>query len=58
MSNAAATTFGRFKSGETPSEKIASATPTAPIVAAMTAMPPPCGVGVRCDERAFGLASA
>ena len=28
------------------------------MVAAMTAMPPPCGVGSRCDERAFGLASA
>ena len=27
-------------------------------VAAITAMPPPCGVGIRCEERAFGLASA
>ena len=30
----------------------------AAMVAAMTAMPPPCGVGVRCDDRAFGFASA
>ena len=28
------------------------------MVAAITAMPPPCGVGTVCDERAFGLASA
>ena len=28
------------------------------MVAAITAMPPPCGVGTLCDERAFGLASA
>jgi hypothetical protein len=28
------------------------------IVAAITAMPPPCGVGVLCDERALGLATA
>jgi hypothetical protein len=27
-------------------------------VAAITAMPAPCGVGTRCDERAFGRASA
>jgi hypothetical protein len=27
-------------------------------VAATTAMPPPCGVGSRCDERAFGRAMA
>ena len=27
-------------------------------VAKMTAMPPPCGVGILCDERAFGFASA
>ena len=27
-------------------------------VAAITAMPPPCGVGIRWEERAFGLASA
>ena len=27
-------------------------------VAAITAMPAPCGVGMRWDERAFGLASA
>ena len=58
MISAAATIFGRFKSGKAPREKIASATATAPSVAATTAMPPPCGVGVRCDERAFGLASA
>ena len=30
----------------------------ATMVAATTAMPPPCGVGTVCDERAFGLASA
>ena len=28
------------------------------IVAATTAMPPPCGVGAWCEERAFGSASA
>jgi hypothetical protein len=28
------------------------------MVAAMTAIPPPCGVGDLCDERAFGFASA
>ena len=28
------------------------------IVAVMTAMPPPCGVGMVCDERALGLAIA
>ncbi len=27
-------------------------------VAAITAMPAPCGVGMRCEERAFGRASA
>ena len=27
-------------------------------VATTTAMPPPCGVGRWCDERAFGRASA
>ncbi len=27
-------------------------------VAAITAMPAPCGVGTRCDDRAFGRASA
>ena len=27
-------------------------------VAAITAMPPPCGVGVVCDDRALGRASA
>ena len=27
-------------------------------VAAITAMPAPCGVGIRWEERAFGLASA
>ena len=27
-------------------------------MAAITAIPPPCGVGTVCDERAFGLASA
>src|SRR5215831_5150557 len=29
-----------------------------PIVAAITASPPPCGVGTLCDERAVGCASA
>ena len=28
------------------------------MVAAITAMPPPCGVGTPCEERAFGLARA
>src|SRR5262249_664029 len=28
------------------------------VVATMTAIPPPCGVGSRCDDRAFGLANA
>ena len=28
------------------------------MVAAITAMPPPCGVGTVCEERALGLASA
>ena len=28
------------------------------VVAAITAMPPPCGVGWRCEERALGLAKA
>ena len=32
--------------------------PAAISVAAITAMPAPCGVGMRCDDRAFGLASA
>ena len=27
-------------------------------VALITARPPPCGVGVLCEERAFGLANA
>jgi hypothetical protein len=27
-------------------------------VAAITAIPAPCGVGMRCEERAFGLANA
>ena len=34
-----------------PSQRLASA-------AATTAMPPPCGVGAVCEERAFGRASA
>ncbi len=36
---------------QTPSQAVAK-------VATMTAMPPPCGVGSRCDERALGRASA
>ena len=32
--------------------------PATSSVAAITAMPAPCGVGTRCEERAFGLASA
>ena len=27
-------------------------------VAAITAIPAPCGVGMRCEERAFGFANA
>ena len=37
----------------------ANAPSQAPInVAATTAMPPPCGVGIACEERAFGRAIA
>ena len=32
--------------------------PATSSVAAITAMPAPCGVGMRCEDRAFGLASA
>ena len=46
---------GSMRSGVTALAMIAPATTT---VAPITAMPPPCGVGTRCDERAFGLASA
>jgi hypothetical protein len=28
------------------------------MVAPITAIPPPCGVGTLCDERAFGFATA
>ena len=40
------------------SSRIARAPAATAIVAAMTAMPPPCGVDLRCDERALGWASA
>jgi hypothetical protein len=30
----------------------------AAMVAAMTATPPPCGVGAACEERAVGIANA
>src|SRR5665811_726481 len=39
----------------TPNRTHATTTPT---VAAITAIPPPCGVGVLCDERTLGCASA
>jgi hypothetical protein len=32
--------------------------PDTRMVAPTTAMPPPCGVGNLCDERAFGFATA
>jgi hypothetical protein len=35
-----------------------NAAPDTMRVAATTAMPPPCGVGSLCDERAFGSATA
>src|SRR5580698_250784 len=41
-----------------PSESVWNAAPTVTNVAAMTAMPPPCGVGAECDDRAFGFAKA
>ena len=34
------------------------APPDTRMVAQTTAMPPPCGVGTLCDERAFGFATA
>ena len=35
-----------------------STAPATSSVAAITAMPAPCGVGMRCDDRALGVASA
>ena len=32
--------------------------PATTSVAAITAMPAPCGIGMRCEDRAFGVASA
>jgi hypothetical protein len=32
--------------------------PDTAIVALTTAIPPPCGVGILCDERALGFARA
>ena len=41
--------------GERSAENEQRRAPSPQSVAAMTAMPPPCGVGWRCEERAFGL---
>ena len=40
-----------------PAAQTNKAPPLTAIVAAMTAMPPPCGVGILCDERALGAPS-
>ena len=48
-----------MRSGSSKPPGVNTNTPAATtIVAATTAMPPPCGVGARCEERAFGRASA
>jgi hypothetical protein len=44
--------------GAASNNRSAKAAPTTTVTAAITAMPPPCGVGVRWDDRTFGLASA
>ena len=67
MSSAAPTaamtiTAARSGNNETGAEAAEADRKRAPaaamMVAAITAMPPPCGVGSRCEERALGLASA
>ena len=41
-----------------PRRRTAMTAPATISVAAITAMPAPCGVGMRCEERALGVASA
>ena len=58
--NAAAANTSQSEAGSNAGSfrPIATAPAATPMVAAMTAMPPPCGVDLRCDERALGCASA
>ena len=48
--------IGTIESVRTPNTALANA--TAAMVAAITATPPPCGVGILCDDRTFGRAIA
>ena len=56
MNSEAAKTATGILSAAVPAQAVT--VPATSSVAAITAMPAPCGVGMRCEDRAFGVASA